>query len=108
DLNVAIARPEFQQFDTLGENVLTGQGSMTTGGMDTAWMQSSSHRSNIVAPGFTAVGIGVVCASDGKVWVTQAFARKTGVTAPTSAPAAVDPIVAGTGGGSCTQAPTTT
>ncbi len=37
------------------------------------WMKSPAHRDNILAPFFRREGLGVVIASDGKVYVTQNF-----------------------------------
>lgn len=38
-------------------------------------MSSPTHRENILAPGFTHVGVGVTAGPDGTLWVTQNFAQ---------------------------------
>ena len=50
-------------------------------------MASSAHRANILGD-FTLLGVGVVSGSDGRVWVTEHFAKTTVTTvAPAPAPA---------------------
>jgi len=49
-------------------------------------MTSAGHRANILDPGYSAVGIGVVQAADGRYFVTQDFIRPAG--APPAARAA--------------------
>ena len=50
-----------------------------------ALMGSGEHRANILGD-FTLLGVGAVTGSDGRVWVTETFA-KTAVVAPVAAPA---------------------
>lgn len=40
-------------------------------------MASAGHRANILNPSFTSVGVGEVLAADGRIFVTQRFARFT-------------------------------
>ncbi|HVF09277.1 MAG TPA: CAP domain-containing protein [Abditibacteriaceae bacterium] len=41
----------------------------------TSLMQSPSHRSNIVEPRVTRIGIGILANANGDIWVTQMFVR---------------------------------
>ncbi len=54
---------------TWGEN-LGAAGSLKY--VRTLWLRSSSHRHNLLKPGFRRIGIGVVWAR-GRVWVTATF-----------------------------------
>lgn len=55
----------------LGENVGVGP---TWSAIETAFMNSPEHRSNILDHDFTQIGIGVVVSGD-RVWITQDFRR---------------------------------
>ena len=55
-------------YRTAGENIAKGYSSAEA--VVTAWMNSESHRENILDPGYTAIGIGY--AADGGYW-TQWF-----------------------------------
>jgi uncharacterized protein YkwD len=72
----------------LGENVGYG-GSVAV--IDDALINSPGHRANILGGAFTQVGIGVVKAATGRIWVTQIFrtpdASKVNAPAPDGAPA---------------------
>ena len=56
----------------VGENVGTGS---TVGQIHEAFMDSRSHRANILLKGYTNIGVGVVVANTG-IFVTQVFARR--------------------------------
>lgn len=67
----------------VGENVGYGYDS---GAIFNSFVASSAHRANILSD-FTHVGIGAYVASDGKIWVTQIFAKCPGCgSAYTTAP----------------------
>jgi uncharacterized protein YkwD len=97
---------KYGAFPAAGQNVGT-----TTSGSGSAHrdlMASAEHRRNILQPGFDALGVGVACASDGRLWVTvdfvarsQAVANRYSSTIPSSSPVAV-----GDAGRRCPQ-PTT-
>jgi uncharacterized protein YkwD len=55
-----VARP-------VGENIARGQDDPAS--VMAAWMASDGHRENILYPGFTHLGVGVVRASGGPWWV---------------------------------------
>ena len=54
-----------------GENVGTGQ---SVSSITSMFMASPSHRSTILG-NYNTAGVGVVAGRDGRVWVTQVFAR---------------------------------
>jgi Cysteine-rich secretory protein family len=73
----------------LGENVGAGP---TCDSIAQAFMNSTEHRRNILDPAFTTVGVGVVDAADGTVWVTEDF-MGTGATLPVPVPTVPAPRV---------------
>ena len=60
-------------FSTMGENILSGPGNFSPSEMQQAWMNSPSHRANILNGAFTQVGVGIAYSSDGRVWVCVDF-----------------------------------
>ncbi len=60
----------------LGENIAMGQPDAAT--VHVGWMESDGHRHNLLDPGHTAIGIGIVCRHDGRMWATQIFGRPRG------------------------------
>ncbi|MDQ3758017.1 MAG: CAP domain-containing protein, partial [Actinomycetota bacterium] len=96
--NTLSHRPDLQSryatYPAAGQNVgVTTEGS---GAVHRDFMASSAHRRNLLQPGFDAMGIGVACAGDGRMWVTVDFvARSQGVAAryssntPSSSPVTV-------------------
>lgn len=76
-------RQEVQDWDEVGENVGVGPSVDDVHG---ALMASPSHRDEILHPGYTDIGIGVVW-SGGRLWMSEIFRRRTGA-APAPAPAA--------------------
>jgi uncharacterized protein YkwD len=71
-------------YNFVGENIAMGSRGVTAGSLHNAWMHSDGHRSNILARGFTRVGVGVHCAPDGSLWLTQDFGRNTSAGSPPS------------------------
>ena len=61
-------------YDYVGENIAMGRGAPESA-LHVAWMHSQEHRDNILSPGYTNVGIGVFCSSDGTMWATADFGR---------------------------------
>lgn len=81
----------------LAENVAVA-GSVTEA--HATLMGSGEHRANILGD-FTVLGVGVVTGADGRVWVTEAFAKTTTVAPapvlePAPAPAPTEPVAAPT------------
>lgn len=62
---------ELPDLHGIGENILLGYSD--TGEAHVGWMLSDGHRQNILTPEYTAIGIGVVCRNDGRIWATQMF-----------------------------------
>jgi uncharacterized protein YkwD len=60
-------------FSSVAENILDGPQGMSAGQMESAWMNSPSHRQNIMNGAYTAAGVGVAYSSDGRVWVCVDF-----------------------------------
>lgn len=87
--NLANEAPD--DWKTLGENVGMGP---SCDDIHTAFMNSASHRKNILDGAFNYIGVGVVIAGDGTIYVTQVFMQaaasgSTSTSAPTtSAPRA--------------------
>jgi uncharacterized protein YkwD len=59
----------------VGENIAVGGGGAAS--LHEAFMHSIGHRDDILSPGFTNGGVGVYCAPNGSLWVTEEFARPT-------------------------------
>ena len=60
---------------SLGENVGAGQSESSVQG---AFMNSSSHRGNILSSAFNEIGVGTARGSDGKIYVDEVFRARTG------------------------------
>jgi uncharacterized protein YkwD len=60
------------RFLSYGENIAAGQRSPTDAIAD--WMTSPGHRSNILNPSFTEIGVGIVASPGGGYYYTQVFA----------------------------------
>jgi uncharacterized protein YkwD len=77
--NQSLTHSDLQQllaattFTTVGENILTGPGGMPVDQMESAWMQSPSHRENILNGAYRASGVGIAYSADGRVWVAVEF-----------------------------------
>jgi uncharacterized protein YkwD len=70
----------------IGENVGVGP---DVPAVHEAFMASPGHHANIVYASYNAIGVGVIKASDGSVFVAHVFA---GVQAAAPAPATVEPV----------------
>jgi uncharacterized protein YkwD len=81
-------------YNYVGENIAEGGATTLVGSLHNAWMHSDGHRANILAPGFTRMGVGVFCAGDGSIWLTEDFGHPSSAgpaqTSSTTPP--VDPI----------------
>ncbi|HEX5587415.1 MAG TPA: CAP domain-containing protein [Acidimicrobiia bacterium] len=65
--------PDYANYNTLGENILVGPGSMTAAQMLGSWMGSPAHRNNILSRNFNIAGVGYYRAADGRLWVCVDF-----------------------------------
>jgi uncharacterized protein YkwD len=72
DLTAVLYCPGYENYNTLGENLLVGPTTMSAESMETAWMNSPAHRANILRGSFTSAGI-ASRSSHGKVWVVVEF-----------------------------------
>jgi len=90
-------------YNYVGENIAAGSAGTTDGALHVAWMHSDGHRANILAPGFTRVGVGVYCAPGGGLWLTEDFGRAATQGSPPMAATLppVDPIARPDGGQHC-------
>ncbi len=81
-------------YNFVGENIAAGSAGTLEGALHDAWMHSDGHRSNILAPGFGRVGVGVYCAPDGSMFLTEDFGHLTsaGPAQTSSTIPPVDPI----------------
>lgn len=79
--NLANEAPDGWQ--SLGENVGMGP---SCDAIHQAFMNSASHRANILDPDFNFVGVGVVIASDGTIFVTEVFMQASPPAATQPAP----------------------
>jgi uncharacterized protein YkwD len=86
--------PEFRAhpaYSGSGENIYMGPRSADEGHV--GWMRSDGHRDNILHPGYTAIGIGVVCRNDGHMWATQIFGVPVGAQPAPRTSTPEEPIV---------------
>lgn len=60
----------------IGENIAYGY---DASGVMNAWMNSTSHRANLLDPRFASTGIGVAFDRDGRPYYAQCFSEETGV-----------------------------
>jgi hypothetical protein len=77
------------RWQALGENVGMGP---TCDAIAQAFMNSPEHRRNILDPAYTTVGVGVVDAAGGTIWVTEDF-MGTGAALPVPVPTLPAPRV---------------
>jgi len=75
---------EVTGWSAIGENVGRG-GSVAV--IHNAFMNSSSHRGNILSTSFTQVGIGTARGTDGQIYVAEVFRRPNGAVYTPPAPA---------------------
>lgn len=61
------------KFSAAGENIAMGQ--KTAEEVMNAWMKSPGHRSNILSPSYTQIGVGLAKNSNGTCYWTQMFIK---------------------------------
>lgn len=75
---------EVSNWSSVGENVGMGP---SVSSIHSAFMNSSSHRSNILSTTFTEVGIGTATGSDGTIYVSEVFRTPMGASVYVPPPA---------------------
>ena len=63
------------EYRYVGENIAFGDQGIALETIMKLWMDSQSHRKNILYPGFTEIGIGIARAKNGDLYFTQVFAK---------------------------------
>jgi uncharacterized YkwD family protein/spore coat assembly protein SafA len=63
------------KFSAAGENIAMGQ--RTAQEVMNSWMNSPGHRSNILSPTYTQLGVGLAKSSTGRCYWTQMFIKTT-------------------------------
>ncbi len=83
DLNAAMTVTGISgRFEGLGENIAWASGgALSSGRIHSMLMNSSSHRVNILQPGFDTIGVAVTCVN-GKIYATENFGRVSSSPAP--------------------------
>jgi uncharacterized protein YkwD len=75
-VEVRAERMKIKGWDKIGENLFKVSGTTNfTASAVQRWMQSPSHRRNILDPEWTISGIGVAASANGEIYVTQVFIR---------------------------------
>ncbi len=82
-----------------GENIAMGYAGADE--VHVGWMRSAGHRDNILYPGFTAIGVGIVCRNDGRMWATQIFGVPRGSYPDPPAPTIEEPVIRQDSGPAC-------
>jgi uncharacterized protein YkwD len=72
NLGAVLASPGFGGYHTLGENVLHGPAGMSGIDMHNAWMNSPTHRANILSGAFSSFAVAVAY-TGGQVYATENF-----------------------------------
>lgn len=74
---------EVENWDAVGENVGRGP---SVEEIHQAFMNSPSHRGEILSTTFTEIGVGVAVSDDGEIWVAEVFRKPSAAPAPAPAP----------------------
>ncbi len=73
DLDAVIRTSAYNAYRALGENLLRGPQSLSSEAMESAWMNSSGHRANIVGGQFNTLAVAYTMSGDGPMFVTVNF-----------------------------------
>ncbi len=73
NLSALLGSSDYASYNTLGENILVGPGTMSGAAVEGAWKASPPHWTNITSTAFNVVGIGYVRGPDGRIWAVQEF-----------------------------------
>jgi uncharacterized protein YkwD len=87
------------EFAGTGENIAMGY--LDAAEVHVGWMESDGHRDNILLPGYSAMGVGIVCRNDGRMWATQIFGLAHGTPPTAMAPSPAEPVVRDDPGPAC-------
>jgi uncharacterized protein YkwD len=79
---------EVDGWQTVAENVGVGY---DVDSIHAAFMQSTTHRDNILNPDVTELGVGVVVTPDARIWVVEIFRRPMAESQASPAPAPAPP-----------------
>lgn len=63
------------KFVKAGENIAFGEDGVTPATIMKAWMESKSHRANLLFTEYTEIGLGIARDKAGDLWYTQVFAK---------------------------------
>lgn len=77
-----------------GENVGTGSPGASVTSLHDAFVASPTHDANLLSPTFKEIGVCVLNAQDGTIWVTQRFVAAAFVPATTTKPGRTTPPAA--------------
>jgi uncharacterized protein YkwD len=72
DLASVLGSSGYGGYQTIGENVLFGPSNMSADAMHSAWMNSPSHRENILSGAFRSFAVATYTVN-GQVWATENF-----------------------------------
>lgn len=72
DLASVLGSPGYGGYRTIGENVLFGPSNMSGDAMHSAWMNSPSHRENILSGAFSSFAVATYTVN-GQVWAAENF-----------------------------------
>ena len=62
-------------YEVAGENIAFGDQGIALKTIMKLWMESDSHRKNILYKDFTEIGVGIARAKNGDIFFTQVFAK---------------------------------
>jgi uncharacterized protein YkwD len=62
-------------YEVAGENIAFGEPDIAMKKIMKLWMESASHRKNILYKDFTEIGVGVARAKNGDLYFTQVFSK---------------------------------
>jgi uncharacterized protein YkwD len=75
ELDQGLIPDRLDGFVGVGENIFSATAAVPAGQAHVGWMESDSHRANLLSPNWDRLGVGVYCAPDGRVFATQNFGR---------------------------------
>jgi uncharacterized protein YkwD len=73
DLGSILRGPSFAGWHVLAENILVAPATDGPAQLESIWMASPPHRSNILNGGLTRIGVGLTVDGQGRVWAVEDF-----------------------------------